>query len=69
MDHLRHEKKNRERELEAENNQLKRDIVKLRTEMGEISSNLQTIVSTKPDMELEIAAYRKLLENEESRSA
>jgi intermediate filament protein if len=67
LDHLRREKDDRERELEAENGELKGDIAKLRAEMEAILRELQNIMDTKLGLELEIAAYRKLLEGEESR--
>jgi dynactin complex subunit len=67
LDHLRREKADRERELEAENSELKGDITKLRAEMEAILRELQNIMDTKLGLELEIAAYRKLLEGEENR--
>jgi len=53
--------------LESENNELKSDVAKLRAEMELILLELQKISDTKMGLELEIAAYRKLLEGEESR--
>jgi len=67
LDHLRREKADRERELESENGELKSDIAKLRAEMEAILRELQRIMDTKLGLELEIAAYRKLLEGEENR--
>ncbi|ESN91852.1 hypothetical protein HELRODRAFT_90252, partial [Helobdella robusta] len=67
LDTLRREKEERERELEDENNQLKTEVAKLRAEMEAILKELQDIMDTKLGLELEIAAYRKLLEGEESR--
>jgi intermediate filament protein if len=67
LDALRREKEQRERELEDENNELKGDVAKLRAEMEAILKELQDIMDTKLGLELEIAAYRKLLEGEESR--
>jgi intermediate filament protein if len=64
---LRREKEEKERELEAENAELKGDIAKLRAEMEAIIRELQHIMDTKLGLELEIAAYRKLLEGEENR--
>jgi intermediate filament protein if len=64
---LRREKEERERELESENSEFKMEIAKLRAEMEAILKELQTIMDTKLGLELEIAAYRKLLEGEESR--
>ena len=68
LDHLRREKEDRERELESENSELKGDLTKLRAEMEAILRELQNIMDTKLGLELEIAAYRKLLEGEENRS-
>lgn len=67
MDQLRREKEERERELEDENTELKGELAKLRAEMDAVLKELQTIVDSKLGLELEIAAYRKLLEGEESR--
>jgi intermediate filament protein if len=64
---LRREKEERERQLEGENNELKMEIVKLRAEMEAVLRELQSIMDSKLGLELEIAAYRKLLEGEESR--
>ena len=67
LDNLRREKEQRERELEEENGELKGDVAKLRAEMEAILRELQDILDSKLGLELEIAAYRKLLEGEESR--
>jgi intermediate filament protein if len=67
LDSLRRIKEERERELEEENTELKGDVAKLRAEMEAILKELQDIMDTKLGLELEIAAYRKLLEGEESR--
>ena len=64
---LKRAKEDRERELESENIDLKDDIAKLRAEMEAIILELQNIMDTKLSLELEIAAYRKLLEGEENR--
>lgn len=68
LDNLRREKEQRERELEEENGELKGDVAKLRAEMEAILRELQDILDSKLGLELEIAAYRKLLEGEESRT-
>jgi len=68
LEALRREKEERERELEAENLALKSDVAKLRAEMEAMLKELERIIDTKLGLELEIAAYRKLLEGEESRA-
>jgi len=67
LEQLRREKEQRERELEDENAELKGELAKIRAEMDAVLKELQTIVDTKLGLELEIAAYRKLLEGEENR--
>ena len=67
MEALRREKEDREREMEGENQELKGEVTRLRAEMEAILKELQRIVDTKLGLELEIAAYRRLLEGEESR--
>jgi intermediate filament protein if len=67
LDALRREKEDKERELEAENVGLKSDVAKLRAEMEAMLKELEHIIDTKLGLELEIAAYRKLLEGEENR--
>ena len=67
MDLLRQEKERREHDLDIENDQLRNNVVKLRAEMDAIMREFQGILDSKLGMELEIAAYRKLLEGEESR--
>jgi len=64
---LRKEYEEKEREWEEENTELKNEVVKLRAEMEAILKELQEIMDTKLGLELEIAAYRKLLEGEENR--
>lgn len=68
LDELRRHNQDRERELEAENNSYKIEITKLRAELDAILKELENIIDTKLGLELEIAAYRKLLEGEENRS-
>jgi len=46
---------------------LKGELAKIRAEMDAVLKELQTIIDTKLGLELEIAAYRKLLEGEEAR--
>lgn len=67
LENLKREKEEKERELETENNEHKMELAKLRAEMEAILRELQCIVDSKLGLELEIAAYRKLLEGEESR--
>jgi len=67
LEALRREKEDRERELESENVGLKSDVAKLRAEMEAMLKELEHIIDTKLGLELEIAAYRKLLEGEENR--
>lgn len=43
------------------------ELTKLKAEMESILMELQNILETKLGLELEIAAYRKLLEGEENR--
>jgi intermediate filament protein if len=64
---LRREYSEKEREWETENTELKNEVAKLRAEMEAILKELQDIMDTKLGLELEIAAYRKLLEGEENR--
>jgi len=64
---LRREKEDRERELEAENASLRSDISILRSELDAVMGELQNLLGTKMSLDLEIAAYRKLLDFEESR--
>merc|ERR1719309_168905 len=64
---MRRDFEEKEREYEAENTELKNEVVKLRAEMEAILKELQDLMDTKLGLELEIAAYRKLLEGEENR--
>jgi intermediate filament protein if len=67
LEMLRREYSDKEREWEAENAELKSEIAKLRAEMESIMKELQDLMDTKLGLELEISAYRKLLEGEENR--
>lgn len=67
LEHLRREYEEKEREWETENTDLKNEVAKLRAEMEAILKELQDLMDTKLGLELEIAAYRKLLEGEENR--
>ncbi|CAH1785440.1 unnamed protein product [Owenia fusiformis] len=64
---LRREYEEKQREWEIEGNELKSELVKLRAEMEGMLKELQDIMDIKLSLELEIAAYRKLLEGEENR--
>jgi len=66
---LRRCKEDGERELEAQNTLLRTESSGLKTELDSIMKELQAIINAKMSLELEIAAYRKLLESEENRSA
>lgn len=65
---LRREKEERERDLEAENSRLRDNTGQLRAELDAVMRELQDVLGTKMSLDLEIAAYRKLLENEETRT-
>lgn len=67
LEAMRREKEDLERRLGQENNDLQEEVVKLRAEMEAILRELAHISDTKLGLELEIAAYRKLLEGEENR--
>lgn len=64
---IRREKEEAERRLTDENGDLKSEVVQLRAELEAIIKELERISDTKLGLELEIAAYRKLLEGEENR--
>ena len=67
IDLLIKEREARRRELEDENGELKNDLASLRAELEAITIELGQIADTKLGLELEICAYRKLLEGEENR--
>ena len=54
--------------MEADNAGLRREADGLRGDLESILRELQAIMDSKMGLELEIAAYRKLLEGEETRS-
>jgi len=64
---LRRAKEDRERELEAMNAGLRDEANSLKHELDAVMRELQVLIGTKLSLNLEIAAYRKLLEYEESR--
>ncbi|ESO03062.1 hypothetical protein HELRODRAFT_173940 [Helobdella robusta] len=67
IDDLKQEKQTRERELETENEKLISEVAALKAEMESITRELQDLLDAKLGLELEIAAYRKLLEGEEDK--
>jgi len=68
IDLLLKDQEDKRRELEEENAQLKNDLASLKAELEAITIELREITDTKLGLELEICAYRKLLEGEENRS-
>ncbi|XP_067662781.1 60 kDa neurofilament protein-like isoform X3 [Haliotis asinina] len=64
---LLREMEQKDHDHDLETSQLKEEITKLRSEMESILQELQTLMDAKLSLELEIAAYRKLLEGEETR--
>jgi len=67
LESLRRDNHSWESGLERENDGLRSEIAQVRAELEAIIRSLQKIVDSKLSLELEIAAYRKLLESEESR--
>nr|CAB38180.1 cytoplasmic intermediate filament protein [Phascolion strombus] len=64
---LRQQLEEREREWEEERMELTNNLNKLQAELEAVLKELQDLIDTKLGLELEIAAYRKLLEGEENR--
>jgi len=64
---LRRSKQDSERDLESRNTLLRTESNALKSELDSIMKELQAIINAKMRLELEIAAYRKLLESEENR--
>jgi len=69
LDDLRNDKEERERQLQDENAELQGGVAKMRAELEAIMKEMQDLMDTKLGLELEIAAYRKLLDGEENRCA
>jgi len=67
LEMLRRSKADWERELEDENNQLRGEIRVVREDLESIIRQLQLLMDARLGLELEISAYRKLLEGEENR--
>jgi len=67
LEELQREKEDRERELLDENQRLLQNVASMRAELESINKELQDLQDTKLSLELEISAYRKLLEGEENR--
>ena len=64
---LRREYEERLRELELEKSSLSDQLLKRNAELEAILKELQDLMDSKLGLELEIAAYRKLLEGEENK--
>ena len=64
---LRREFEERSREWELEKTELNGSLVKRNAELEAILAELQDLMDSKLGLELEIAAYRKLLEGEENK--
>ena len=64
---MQQEKVMTEREMESENEKLMTEIAALKAEMDSITKELQDLLDAKLGLELEIAAYRKLLEGEDNK--
>jgi intermediate filament protein if len=64
---LRREFEERSREWEIEKSSLNDQLLKRNAELDAILKELQDLMDSKLGLELEIAAYRKLLEGEENK--
>ena len=64
IEELRREKDEREAELEKEIDVCRNDVITLKAEMEAITRELEALTDAKLGLEIEIAAYRKLLEGE-----
>jgi len=64
---LLRDSEDRMKEMEVENCGFREEVARLRAEMEAVLKELQELIDTKLGLELEIAAYRKLLEGEENR--
>ena len=58
----------KEREWDLERNKLESKVLDMEAELASVLEQLQKLLDAKMGLELEIAAYRKLLEGEENRS-
>ena len=67
LDFFKLESEHRERDLEVENDTLRLEACKYKAELESLWIEIDKIRSAKDGLELEIAAYRKLLEAEEGR--
>jgi len=67
IDLLEREREERRKTLEEENNDLKQQLARLQAEQTAITQELAQITDSKLTLELEIAAYKRLLEGEESK--
>jgi intermediate filament protein if len=67
LENLRRDKEEQERKLNDDNAHLRSNVATMKAELAAISKELQDLEDTKLTLELEIAAYRKLLEGEDNR--